>query len=169
MTWARSQSAENNDLTLNQYDITCPKFPGRISAKKGEIMPVPDVKEKWSAEVVSVVIGATKAEGGTREKTITVGGAKTIPFIKYEGARPPAGDRHGRARTSRRPNGPRRCSRRWATASATRPNGPRPPSENSAPTSSASSSTVAIPTRAIVPSRTPWPRSSASATPSAAR
>ncbi len=48
-------------------------------------MPVPDVKEKWGAEVVSVVIGATKAEGGTREKTITVGGAKTIPFIKYEG------------------------------------------------------------------------------------
>ena len=48
-------------------------------------MPIPDVKEKWSASVLSVKIGATKAEGGTREKTITVGGAKTIPFIKMEG------------------------------------------------------------------------------------
>ena len=31
------------------------------------------------------VLGATKAEGGTREKIITVGGGGTIPFMKFEG------------------------------------------------------------------------------------
>ena len=48
-------------------------------------MAVPDVKEKWSASVLTVTLGATAAEGGTREKTITVGGATSIPFMKFEG------------------------------------------------------------------------------------
>jgi len=48
-------------------------------------MALPDVKEKWSTAVISVTIGATKQEGGTRERTITLGGAATIPFMKFEG------------------------------------------------------------------------------------
>ena len=48
-------------------------------------MVVPDVKERWKASVIPVTIGATPAEGGTREKTITVGGAATIPFMNFEG------------------------------------------------------------------------------------
>jgi acetyl-CoA decarbonylase/synthase complex subunit delta len=35
--------------------------------------------------VQKVVIGATKAEGGTRSHTITVGGAATLPFIASDG------------------------------------------------------------------------------------
>ena len=46
---------------------------------------MPEVKEKWSASVSAVTIGATEAEGGTREKPITVGGAKSVPFMKFEG------------------------------------------------------------------------------------
>ena len=48
-------------------------------------MALPEVKEKWSASVQVVTIGATAAEGGTREKPITVGGAKSVPFMKFEG------------------------------------------------------------------------------------
>ena len=48
-------------------------------------MAVPDVKERWTSAVTTVTIGATKEEGGTRDKSITVGGAATIPFMKFEG------------------------------------------------------------------------------------
>jgi len=43
-------------------------------------MPVPDAGDRWSAKVNEVTIGATKASGGTRGKTVTVGGAQTMPF-----------------------------------------------------------------------------------------
>jgi acetyl-CoA decarbonylase/synthase complex subunit delta len=51
-------------------------------------MQVTDVKEKWTAAINTVTIGATKAEGGTRGKTITVGGQTTLPFLTFEGAIP---------------------------------------------------------------------------------
>lgn len=47
-------------------------------------MPV----EKWSAAVQEVTIGATAEQGGTRSRTITVGGETTLPFLHYEGASP---------------------------------------------------------------------------------
>ena len=34
---------------------------------------------------MSVTIGATAEQGGTRDKTITVGGASSVPFMKFEG------------------------------------------------------------------------------------
>jgi len=48
-------------------------------------MAVPDVKEKFSGAVLTVKIGATTDEGGTRERAIEVGGARTLPFMKFEG------------------------------------------------------------------------------------
>ena len=47
-------------------------------------MPV----EKWSAAVEEVTIGATADEGGTRGRTITVGGHTTLPFLHFDGATP---------------------------------------------------------------------------------
>lgn len=41
--------------------------------------------EKWSAEVNTVNIGATKNEGGSRRGVIKVGGQKTLPFLFKEG------------------------------------------------------------------------------------
>ena len=38
------------------------------------MMIVPDAKEKWSGRVNTVTIGATKAEGGTRGRSVTIGG-----------------------------------------------------------------------------------------------
>ena len=55
-------------------------------------MSIPDVSEKWSGKVNTVTIGATTADGGTRGKTVTVGGASTLPFLGFEGdvGNPPA-------------------------------------------------------------------------------
>ena len=48
-------------------------------------MPLPDIKEKWTAAINSVTIGATKDQGGTRSKTVTIGGQTTMPFLTFEG------------------------------------------------------------------------------------
>ena len=45
-------------------------------------------KEKWTGLVREVTLGATAAEGGTRTKTITVGGQTAMPFLDFEGAMP---------------------------------------------------------------------------------
>ena len=45
-------------------------------------------KEQICRQSPQVTIGATKAEGGTRAKTVTVGGESTLPFLFHEGAMP---------------------------------------------------------------------------------
>jgi len=45
-------------------------------------------KDKWSGKVREVTLGATAAEGGTRSKTVTVGGETTMPYLHYEGSIP---------------------------------------------------------------------------------
>jgi len=49
-------------------------------------------KEKWTGRVREVTLGATADEGGTRKKTVTVGGESTLPFLDFEGdiPNPPA-------------------------------------------------------------------------------
>ena len=48
-------------------------------------MAVELATENWSAEVGTITIGATKDEGGTRGKAVTVGGHKGLPFLHFEG------------------------------------------------------------------------------------
>ncbi|HID85970.1 MAG TPA: acetyl-CoA decarbonylase/synthase complex subunit delta [Anaerolineae bacterium] len=45
-------------------------------------------KEKWVGKVREVTLGATSAEGGTRSRTVTVGGETTLPFLHFEGEVP---------------------------------------------------------------------------------
>jgi len=45
-------------------------------------------KDKWSGKVQEVTLGATAQNGGTRTKTVTVGGETTMPFIHFEAATP---------------------------------------------------------------------------------
>ena len=45
-------------------------------------------KEKWSGKVREITLGATAADGGTRAKTVTVGGETTLPFLHFEGEIP---------------------------------------------------------------------------------
>ena len=47
-------------------------------------MPIEIPKDKWPGEVQTVTIGATETEGGTRAKTVTVGGEKALPFMHFE-------------------------------------------------------------------------------------
>lgn len=44
--------------------------------------------EKWSGKVREITLGAMAAEGGTRAKTVTVGGQTTLPFLHFEGSPP---------------------------------------------------------------------------------
>jgi acetyl-CoA decarbonylase/synthase complex subunit delta len=46
------------------------------------------VVEKWTTKVNTVTLGATKEKGGTREKTVTIGGSNTLPYLNFEGAWP---------------------------------------------------------------------------------
>jgi len=51
-------------------------------------MPIELVKEKWPGSVLTVTLGATAAEGGSRSRTVTVGGETTLPFMLFEGSMP---------------------------------------------------------------------------------
>ncbi len=51
-------------------------------------MAVPSAAEKWTGSIRAVKIGATKAEGGTRGRIVTIGGQQGIPFLAFEGAVP---------------------------------------------------------------------------------
>lgn len=44
--------------------------------------------EKWTGQVREVTLGATAAEGGTRTRTVTVGGETALPFLHFEGEFP---------------------------------------------------------------------------------
>ncbi|MGD8793044.1 MAG: acetyl-CoA decarbonylase/synthase complex subunit delta [Anaerolineae bacterium] len=45
-------------------------------------------KERWTGSIREVTLGATADEGGTRTKTVTVGGETTLPFLHFEGEVP---------------------------------------------------------------------------------
>ena len=51
-------------------------------------MPIEIPFDKWPGSVRSVTLGATKADGGTRTRTITVGGQKTLPYMHFESGMP---------------------------------------------------------------------------------
>lgn len=51
-------------------------------------MPVDIPKEKWTGSVRLVTIGATAEQGGTRGRTLTIGGENAMPFLHHEGSFP---------------------------------------------------------------------------------
>jgi acetyl-CoA decarbonylase/synthase complex subunit delta len=53
-----------------------------------EPMTIEIPKEKWTGTVREITLGATAAEGGTRAKTLTVGGESSLPFLYHEGSFP---------------------------------------------------------------------------------
>jgi len=48
-------------------------------------MPVPELKEACSGRINEVVIGSAPDHGGTRSRSITVGGAQTLPGLDFDG------------------------------------------------------------------------------------
>ena len=51
-------------------------------------MPIEIPKDKWPGSIRKVTLGATAAEGGTRAKTVTVGGQATLPYLHFEAPMP---------------------------------------------------------------------------------
>ncbi|MHC4321623.1 MAG: acetyl-CoA decarbonylase/synthase complex subunit delta, partial [Planctomycetota bacterium] len=49
-------------------------------------MEIANVVDKCSGNVTEVTIGATKEDGGTRGKVVTIGGANSIPFMDFDGS-----------------------------------------------------------------------------------
>jgi len=51
-------------------------------------MPVEISKDKWPGSIKAITIGATAAEGGTRARSITLGGQTTMPYLQFEAPTP---------------------------------------------------------------------------------
>jgi acetyl-CoA decarbonylase/synthase complex subunit delta len=51
-------------------------------------MPVDIPKDKWPGSIKAITIGATAAEGGTRARSITLGGQTTMPYLQFEAPSP---------------------------------------------------------------------------------
>jgi acetyl-CoA decarbonylase/synthase complex subunit delta len=51
-------------------------------------MPIEIPKDKWPGSVRAVTLGATAAQGGTRTKSVTVGGQTCMPYLHYEAPMP---------------------------------------------------------------------------------
>jgi acetyl-CoA decarbonylase/synthase complex subunit delta len=45
-------------------------------------------KEKWSGKVREITLGATREQGGTRARTVSVGGQTALPHHAFEGSIP---------------------------------------------------------------------------------
>jgi len=45
-------------------------------------------KDKYTGKVREIVLGATKEQGGTRSKSVAIGGENALPFMHFEGAFP---------------------------------------------------------------------------------
>src|SRR6187431_1241085 len=51
-------------------------------------MPIDIPKDKWPGSIRTITIGATSADGGTRTKSITLGGQTTLPYLQFEAPTP---------------------------------------------------------------------------------
>src|SRR5512139_882075 len=51
-------------------------------------MPVDIPKDKWPGNIKTITIGATAAEGGTRSRSVTLGGQTTMPYLQFEAPTP---------------------------------------------------------------------------------
>lgn len=51
-------------------------------------MPIEIPKDKWAGSIRAITIGATSAEGGTRSRSVTIGGETTMPYLHFEAPTP---------------------------------------------------------------------------------
>lgn len=51
-------------------------------------MPIEIPKDKWPGSVRTVTLGATSAEGGTRARSVILGGQTTLPYLQFEAPTP---------------------------------------------------------------------------------
>jgi acetyl-CoA decarbonylase/synthase complex subunit delta len=60
--------------------------PAHEEKEIGELLPArfEAAKAEWAGKIEEVTIGATSAEGGTRERTVTIGGERSLPFYNFD-------------------------------------------------------------------------------------
>jgi len=90
---------EDVDFVIDRLEFTLPTQIFRPPLLPKEVLPTGKPKGILTSEfsipvdtyrggVTEVVLGATKSEGGTRSRTITVGGSKTPAFYAFEDEKP---------------------------------------------------------------------------------
>lgn len=68
-----------------------PSFPGKYAAEKlGALTKVEIARDVACETIQPVTLGATPAEGGTRGRTLTLGGQNCLPFHYFDGSAPNA-------------------------------------------------------------------------------
>ena len=95
------QEIELNDVTLDvdELELVLPQFSAPPSEVTEEVLAqkptellsesftIPSVE--YSTQIVEVKLGATKAEGGTRDRALTIGGETTPPFQLHQTTKNP--------------------------------------------------------------------------------
>jgi len=79
---AEPEVAEEEEERLPEPKRARPETSPWHEEKETEV-EVP--REKWPGQVREITLGATEADGGTRTKTVTIGGQTTLPFMGFEG------------------------------------------------------------------------------------
>jgi acetyl-CoA decarbonylase/synthase complex subunit delta len=51
-------------------------------------MPIDIPKDKWPGSIRTITVGATSTEGGTRARSVTLGGQTTLPYLQFEAPTP---------------------------------------------------------------------------------
>ena len=90
---------EDVDFVIDRLEFTLPTQIIRPPLLPKEVLPTGKPREilisefslpvdTYRGEVTEVLLGATKSEGGTRSRTITVGGSRTPAFYAFEDEKP---------------------------------------------------------------------------------
>ena len=83
------QAPELQVATLSAAPVVAPVKTGPRASERIEGVKAFEIKkEKCDVPVWTVKLGATKAEGGTRGRSYTIGGSKAMPFHLWEGEIP---------------------------------------------------------------------------------
>jgi len=51
-------------------------------------MPIEIPKDKWAGSIHTVTVGGMSIDGGTRTRTVTIGGETTMPYLQFEAPTP---------------------------------------------------------------------------------
>ncbi|GAH90342.1 unnamed protein product, partial [marine sediment metagenome] len=97
----RYEEIEFEDLNIDAGDLEIIIRPGAPAVAVPPAIPAAPPKPteltevefhppigKYPGQIAEVTLGATRAEGGTRGKTITMGGERIPPFHLFEGSQP---------------------------------------------------------------------------------
>jgi len=90
---SKSIELQNVDLFAEELELHIKPMKGAAAlpkVKRVELVEAPFTPPimKYAGEIVKVKLGATKAEGGTRDRVRVIGGEKVPPFYRFEAPMP---------------------------------------------------------------------------------